>query len=824
MDESGRDLIPRTRKCSPDWWLIGLLLLPVLYFLPEFLGFNYFAGIDTSRLNMPLRYFDRQAFASGALPLWNPYMFAGFPGLAESESGVFYPGNIFIHMPGNFFHWYSIEVIAHFMIAAAGFYYWMRFRGHEIITSAFLAATYATTPFLIFHITAFGLFTSIVWLPWYLLFFEHGMRGKHPVKTGLWLALFLGLMLMAGSVQAAYLGVLGILLYALGSLIAQPDGKSRLQYFLRALAVLIPCILAPVIALVQVLPTAELTQFSERKAFDDIEFYRMGTWLKLSRLNSLVTFPALDNPADIQDYGSSLCFIGALPFALGVSSLSMWKIKGRLLFPLIFGGIIALFLGFGLNLPGYSILTEIPPFSMFRYPGRHAFVALTLLLPMAAPALDLIYRRADGTRLKEERKAVYFMLVGAAIVLLIGLAGLSMPGTVKLGALPSIIISLLTIIVCVSFAFGKQLLFRRLTLLSSMISLLVISLALQLLLNYPFTRILVQERPKFEESLTLIDDIKSGFPSDDEIPRILQAGSHLLLDPDAINSLGFSAQKNIYDNLSGNAAGLGNVTSLRGLTPLNQNNWKLIVRDTLQSRMDNVLNISNETGAPKIPDEISMRIIRILGADILLLEGDDWLVPGFELWRTDLELPYHDGLCAYRAVDGFVPDAYFVEQVTYGVGTYPGMLQWLGTSSLDVSQHAAVELTDENMIDPPDFFAPGSAVLSREREMNMIRFDVMVEGSADQYGFLVTGENRLPGWNAYINGNPASIHITNHLLSGVFVPSGHHTVELSYQPKSFLYGMIGSLTGLLIWAILILAVFAIHKRMPASVVPPADNE
>jgi len=40
----------------------------------------------------------------------------------------------------------------------------------------------------------------------------------------------------------------------------------------------------------------------------------------------------------------------------------------------------------------------------------------------------------------------------------------------------------------------------------------------------------------------------------------------------------------------------------------------------------------------------------MLGTDVLLLEGDNWVVPGYELWRSDLELPYHKGLAAYRAV------------------------------------------------------------------------------------------------------------------------------------------------------------------------------
>ena len=92
--------------------------------------------------------------------------------------------------------------------------------------------------------------------------------------------------------------------------------------------------------------------------------------MNFHRLIALVVFPALDKPGDIQDYGSSLVFMGVVPFVMMVGSIGMWKEKGRVLFPLLFVGVIALLLGFGLNLPGYTWLVKIPPFSLFRYAGR----------------------------------------------------------------------------------------------------------------------------------------------------------------------------------------------------------------------------------------------------------------------------------------------------------------------------------------------------------------------------------------------------------------------------------------------------------------------
>jgi len=753
---------PDTKKMPVriDWWLVAVILLPVFYFLPELLGQNVFAGIDTSRLNMPLRHFDREMFAQGAIPLWNPYMFAGFPHLAESESGVFYPGNIFIHMPGDFFHWYSVEVIAHFMIAGAGFYTWMRMRGHGKPSSAFLAMTYTVTPFLIFHITAFGLFTSIVWLPWYFVIFDKGLKSDHPVITGLWFALFLGVMLVSGSVQSAFLGISGVLLYGLGKIIAAKDFKERLKLFLKILAVLIPCILAPLIAAIQLLPTYELSQYSERAATTGLEFYDLGTWLTFPRLMSIFLFPALDNPADIQDYGSSLCYMGIVPFLLAIMSMYNFPDKRRIFAPLLIAGIIALLLGFGRNLPGYDYLVSFPPFSLFRYPGRFAHVALTLFLPLAAPSIDWLIKNAS------EFKKWVLPVIG---IVLVG------------------------------------------------------SLAIQILLTYPFSRMLVQERSQFDQSLAFFDEIKNEFPTDWEYPRVLMAGSHELMDPDALNKLGFKAQTDIWDNMSGNASGLRGVTAVRGLTPLNQNDWKLILRDTIQTRMDTVMQRNAADGEPKIVDDICLNIFRMLGIDILLLEGDDWSVDGYELWKSDLVLPYHDGLCAYRAGDGYMPDAWFAESVTVGeYSDYPGFLRYLG--EVDVIKNPGFG----DAIGPADYSftsdtgnLEGTRINSIVRGPNEIRFDVSVGPDA---GMLVTGENDVESaWDCYVDGEKTPVFKTNFLLNGIILETGDHEVVMKYHPASFVKGTNATVLGLVGFCLFLAAFTLLYKRKTKTVHDKSDE-
>jgi len=807
------------KRCRIDWWVIAILVLPCLYFLPELIGTSVFAGIDTSRLNMPLRYFDRLAFASGQLPLWNPYVYAGFPNLAESESGVFYPGNIFIHMPGDFFHWYSIEVIAHFMVAGLGFYTWMRVKAASKPVAAFLAATYLTTPFLVFHITAMGLFTSIVWLPWYLVLFDTGLKSRHPVRIGLWLALFLGVMLMSGSPQAAFLGSFALVLYGIGKIIVQPDGKSRTGMLLKSLAVLVPAVIAPVIAAIQIIPTFELTALSERAATSSLEFYRIGTWLTVPKLVSLVVFPALEQGGDIQDYASSLCFLGVVPFVFAVAGIFMWRERGRKLFPLLFAGIITLVLAFGLNLPIYKYLVLVPPFGMFRYPGRFAFITLTMLLPLAVPGLD--YLISPGKTVGEEFGRFRMgIIIGSLVILAAGGVGIALVGgSAGTGAVVSTVILLISIVLLSSVGRIKS---------AGIVKVLIavmlcVSLGVQIGLMYPFSRFLTEDRGKFDESVEFFDELKADFGSEEEIPRILMAGSFYLMDPDALSRLGYRAQEDIWDNMSGNASGLGEVTSLRGLTPLNQNNWKLVLRETLQSRIDTVIDRAREMGEPKVADAVSMRIIRMLGADYILLEGDDWTVEGYELWEDDLALPFHEGMCAYRSVWGQVPDAWFVERTKEGRVDFARFTNWIGSAGRDTEMEALVETTDQDNVRlETKSYSENAVITERARGFDWLRFKVEVEGPDD--GFLVTGENYYPGWKAFIDGEETEYFRTDFVVGGVRVPPGEHEVELRYRPRSVLVGAYGSLTGILVWAILMGAVLLIYRSGRGTEVVPVEED
>jgi hypothetical protein len=87
--------------------------------------------------------------------------------------------------------------------------------------------------------------------------------------------------------------------------------------------------------------------------------------------------------------------------------------------------------------------------------------------------------------------------------------------------------------------------------------------------------------------------------------------------------------------------------------------------------------------------------------------------------------------------------------------------------------------------------------------------------SSDGGAVLVVADAAVPGWRAWIDGEPAPVVTADHLFLGVVVPAGEHTVELRYRAPGALPGRALSALAL----VLLLAGSLVGRRRqqhPAS--------
>jgi hypothetical protein len=89
---------------------------------------------------------------------------------------------------------------------------------------------------------------------------------------------------------------------------------------------------------------------------------------------------------------------------------------------------------------------------------------------------------------------------------------------------------------------------------------------------------------------------------------------------------------------------------------------------------------------------------------------------------------------------------------------------------------------------------PGSAGSAR-----IVRYEperVVIDATARRPSELVLTDLHYPGWKATIDGRPADVHRVDYLLRGTSLPEGRHRVEFRYEPTSWRIGWIVSLLAL----------------------------
>lgn len=90
----------------------------------------------------------------------------------------------------------------------------------------------------------------------------------------------------------------------------------------------------------------------------------------------------------------------------------------------------------------------------------------------------------------------------------------------------------------------------------------------------------------------------------------------------------------------------------------------------------------------------------------------------------------------------------------------------------------------------------------------------IVRGAGRGPGLLFLNEIHYPGWEARVNGEPAPVIRANYLFRGVFVPEGKSTVEMRFRPRFFRLSMAGA--GLTILAGCLMLIFGEKNKSPES--------
>ncbi|OGS05332.1 MAG: hypothetical protein A3G41_05295 [Elusimicrobia bacterium RIFCSPLOWO2_12_FULL_59_9] len=377
-----------------DFIFICLLAAAVALFLSPYLwSFKDMPGSfgDIYAYHYPLRHLVVSTLQEGRLPLWNPYIFAGTPLLANSQAALFYPAStLFFFSPLiAAFNW---NWFFHFFFAGLGMFLLLRSWSIPRAGAFLLAAAYVFSPILVYRVSQGvpTLLSCLSYVPWCWLALES--------ECALFLGAVFGLQALSGHPQFMLASLAGMALYiAVLKRFCWP-------FFLKSL------ILGAALSAAQYLPTLEFLSQSVRTKWPSVfsaayslHWTHLLTALNPNAMGNPINGSFYDFPSEF--YEMAILYIGLIPLVLGIYGLWKAKQQGLLLAVVIAAG---LFLALGTNNVIFPQITSVPPFKLMRVSARFVQIPLWGLLMAAAFGWSRLPLKATRWPLKALMVALVF--------------------------------------------------------------------------------------------------------------------------------------------------------------------------------------------------------------------------------------------------------------------------------------------------------------------------------------------------------------------------------------------------------------------------------
>jgi len=155
--------------------------------------------------------------------------------------------------------------------------------------------------------------------------------------------------------------------------------------------------------------------------------------------------------------------------------------------------------------------------------------------------------------------------------------------------------------------------------------------------------------------------------------------------------------------------------------------------------------------------------------------------------------------------DASLPRTYFVQKVKQ-FGNEKEIVEFMNTNDF---QPSVLALTSENIDIQSGYDTSATAEITTYTP-NRVELKVQ----ADAKAFMVLADAYYPkGWKAKINGERTHIYQVNHMLRGIIVPPGNHTITFNFYPQSYKSAKIISYVSVyVVWLVLILSLLVKHKE------------
>lgn len=423
-------------NCPEATWREWLVALVIgcglsLYVWRGFLAGGGLVGGDTYPYFFPQKQVLAESFARGEIPLWHHHTSLGYPLLAESQAGVFYPTNQILYRLLDIHSAYHVSILLHY--AAAFVFAWRFCRSQQLSTpSSLLAAMVFVYGWFPVRVSLEWSIIGGVWFPLCLWMTERFLQKPNWQRL-VCLSLSLATHLLAGHFTLAFITELTCLCFAClssprqrlandssGTPVESSPADSAVAIVLSrwraSVGVATAIAMAVGLSAIQLLPTFELRQLSQRDGthavFNPSDGHMPPMYLtqlvaswwywhtpEMAASRESLKHPFLLSAGDTNPVEAHL-YVGLIPLLLMTALLSThvrkfvrmtnWKTWGIL-------AVAGILYAFGWFVP---IFRHLPGFGFFIGPGRYTIITTLGFAIIAGLGLDgLLRRRGTATKI-----------------------------------------------------------------------------------------------------------------------------------------------------------------------------------------------------------------------------------------------------------------------------------------------------------------------------------------------------------------------------------------------------------------------------------------
>src|SRR5262245_50890334 len=159
----------RARLTAPAAAAGGFTVLFAVLFAPALVGGRVLAPPGDGLLYYyPMRAHVAQVLRGGHLPLWNPYIYSGFPLLADIEVGAFYPPTVlFLILPAPLAM--NLVALSSYVLAALFAFLYVRAIGASPFGGLLSGIAFGASGFMLSHLGHASIVNAAAWFPLVML-------------------------------------------------------------------------------------------------------------------------------------------------------------------------------------------------------------------------------------------------------------------------------------------------------------------------------------------------------------------------------------------------------------------------------------------------------------------------------------------------------------------------------------------------------------------------------------------------------------------------------------------------------------------------------